>query len=234
MASIKIVEQQVTKDLTSITFKTRCTHCGVISVLGTTMFDGFVYEYEKSNKETYHKLCRCLKCDNLLLFKVNESYEDPDGYIRNLKDENVEQLWPTVSRVETDAPDRVRYLYAEAQKVKRFPNPYAVQLGRALEAAANDKGAKGRTLNDKLNWLVVEELLPGVFGEMAHVNRILRNWGAHDLDIEVEEEDVQIIDEFFETIIEYLYVAPAKLKKFQDLLDARKKTFSEASDPQIT
>ena len=67
-----------------------------------------------------------------------------------------------------------------------------------------DSNAKGRTLSEKLNWLVKEERLPEVFGEMGHISTILRNWGAHDAEIDVEPEDVEVVDEFFKAIIKYL------------------------------
>jgi len=86
---------------------------------------------------------------------------------------------------------------------------------------AKDKNAEGRTLNNKLNWLISQGLLPQVLGQMGHINRILRNWGAHDAETEVQPEDVEIVDEFFRTIVEYLYIAPAKVDRIQELIDRR-------------
>jgi hypothetical protein len=57
---------------------------------------------------------------------------------------------------------------------------------------------------------------------MGHISRILRNWGAHDAEIDVELEDVEVVDEFFKAIIEYLYVAPTKVKRVRSLIQQRR------------
>ena len=75
----------------------------------------------------------------------------------------------------------------------------------------NDKGAQGKSLYQKINWLIEQGYIPRLFGEMGHLNRIIRNWGAHDTGLKVNFEDAEIVDEFFRAIIEYLYVAPAKV-----------------------
>jgi hypothetical protein len=40
----------------------------------------------------------------------------------------------------------------------------------------------------------------------------LRNLGAHDAEDEVTQEDVPIIVDFLKAILEYLYIAPAKIE----------------------
>lgn len=79
-------------------------------------------------------------------------------------------------------------------------------------------------MNDRLNWLVSQGLLPQVLGQMGHINRIFRNWGAHDAEIDVESEDIEMVDEFFRAIVEYLYVAPAKVDRIQKLINQKQGT----------
>lgn len=50
---------------------------------------------------------------------------------------------------------------------------------------------------------------------MADQLKQLRNLGAHADDDEITEEDVPIIIGFLEIILEYLYVAPAKIAAVQ-------------------
>ncbi len=51
---------------------------------------------------------------------------------------------------------------------------------------------------------------------MAHQIRQIRNLGAHaDEDDEVTGADVPIMLDFLEAILEYLYVAPAKIAAVQ-------------------
>ncbi len=95
------------------------------------------------------------------------------------------------------------------------PSACAVLVGRTLEAVSNYEKATGKTLSDKLNNLVSSDRIPKTLGEMAHQLRQIRNLGAHDAEDEVTEEDVPIILDFLEAILEYLYVAPAKIAAVQ-------------------
>ena len=50
---------------------------------------------------------------------------------------------------------------------------------------------------------------------MAHQIRLICNIGAHDAEDDVTEEDVPIILDFLEAILEYLYIAHAKIEALQ-------------------
>ncbi len=113
----------------------------------------------------------------------------------------------------------MRQIYQEAKAIKqRSPSSFVVQIRRALEAVANEQGAEGNTLMAKTQWLIKQGLLPEVFAEMTHITRMLGNLGAHDAEKDVLSADVQIVDEFFRAIIEYLYVARAKVARVKSLM----------------
>lgn len=48
--------------------------------------------------------------------------------------------------------------------------------------------------------------------------RFLGNVGAHAVEESVMPWQVYAIDEFFRAVVEYVYVAPSKLKDFKDSL----------------
>lgn len=54
---------------------------------------------------------------------------------------------------------------------------------------------------------------------MTDVLRLLGNIGAHAAGQSVKLGHVRAIDDFFRAIIEYVYVAPSKLKEFRDRLE---------------
>ena len=85
-------------------------------------------------------------------------------------------------------------------------------IGRTLEAVCNHENAQGRNLAQKLNDLAQKDKIPNTLVEMAQQLRELRNLGAHEAEDEVTETDVPIIIDFVEAILEYLYVAPAKIE----------------------
>ena len=177
-----------------------------------------------------YKLYRCQICDKPVLTESVHSFiaDDisstefvPAGPL--MDDAQVAQLWPPSLTLPVEAPARARELYEEARNVmQRSPSSFVVQIARCLEAIARERDAKGRTLNDRLNWLVTNGDLPDVLGQMGHINRMFRNWGAHDAEIDVRPEDAEVVDEFFKTIVEYLYVAPAKVQKVTTLLEHRR------------
>lgn len=70
----------------------------------------------------------------------------------------------------------------------------------------------------KLDDLAKSGRIPTILAEMAQQVRLLRNLAAHDAEDEVTEKDVPIIMEFLEAILEYLYVAPAKIEAVQKRL----------------
>src|SRR5216684_1421106 len=112
----------------------------------------------------------------------------------------------------TNLPETIEKKYMAALKVQAIePSACAVLIGRTLEAVCNYEKATGKTLSDKLNNLVSSDRIPRTLAEMAHQLRQIRNFGAHDTEDEVTEEDIPIILEFLEAILEYLYVAPAKI-----------------------
>jgi hypothetical protein len=205
---------------------TYCDHCG------NQTFKKEIGSYFTSDEtgvfETY-SLYQCSICNGATLEKAR--HRIPEGQVLDRRAGSpmsptpigeTEQLWPPPLSLPAEAPARVRQIYEEARSVmKRSPSSFVVQIGRALEAVTKDRNAEGRTLNDKLNWLIKEGRLPQVFGEMGHISRIFRNWGAHDAENDIEPGDVKIVDEFFKAIIEYIYVAPAKTERVQSLIQQR-------------
>ncbi len=122
-------------------------------------------------------------------------------------------LYPSPQTKLTNLPPKIERAYTAAIKVKNIePNACAVLVGRTLEAACNHEQAQGRTLAQKLNDPAQNGRIPNTLAEMARQLKELRNLGAHDAEDEVTEQDVPIILDFLEAILEYLYVAPAKIE----------------------
>ena len=121
-------------------------------------------------------------------------------------------LYPSLKTPLSNLPPLVERRYQAALKVRNIaPSACALLVGRTLEAVCNHEKAVGRTLADKMNNLLTSNRIPKTLAEMAGQLRQIRNLGAHDAQDEVIEEDVPIILDFVEAILEYLYVAPAKI-----------------------
>jgi hypothetical protein len=128
-------------------------------------------------------------------------------------------LYPdaTAKNILTNLPTAIEKAYRGALAVQDIePNLCAVAVGRTLEAVCNHENVKPGKLAARLSILASTGRIPTILAEMANQLKQLRNLGAHvdNLD-EVAARDVPIMLHFVEAILEYLYVAPAKIAALQ-------------------
>jgi Domain of unknown function (DUF4145) len=107
----------------------------------------------------------------------------------------------------------------QAQNIS--PNLCAISARRTLEAILTHEKAVGSKLNHKIDYLLKSQRIPPLLADLAHSGREIGNLGAHfdENEEEVTYRDVSIMLEFLETILEYLYVLPAKVAKVKARLD---------------
>lgn len=155
----------------------------------------------------------CLTCLNPTLEWEDQFLMPDHAPIR--RDPQV--LYPVPRAHLDNVPAAIEKEYRSAHKYKnRDPNACAVYIGRALDKICQHEKVTGNRLIDKLNNLIAKKNLPDQLGTMAHQIRQIRNMGAHaDGDDEVTEADAPIMLDFLEAILEYLYVAPAKIAAVQ-------------------
>jgi hypothetical protein len=184
----------------------------------------------------------CGTCKEILV------YHDHRDALGPRRDEwgNLPLVWPHSGQLPRAVPKAVAACYEEASHIKNIaPNAFANQLGRALEAICQDRGAGDGTLHTGLKVLVERGELPPILGEMTDVLRVLRNIGSHNSGRSVLRSHVGAMDRFFQLVIEYVYVAPSRLKEFQDSLErsgitkqgptkARKSATGNSSDGRET
>jgi Domain of unknown function (DUF4145) len=70
--------------------------------------------------------------------------------------------------------------------------------------------------HNQIDSLVRSDRFPPTVADMVDHLRKLRNLGAHNATDIVADEDVPLMLSLLETILEYLYVAPAKLKMLKE------------------
>jgi hypothetical protein len=201
-----------------------CPHCGNVST------HRLFYEYEATAKEydrrsglredtkiTYwYCLAVCETCDLAILYYFDgEGSYDPDG--SDLQ--NARIVWPVVFDLSDAVPDGVRRSYLEAARIRQIaPTAYAVQIRRSLEAICDDRGAVRGTLQKRLQDLAFKNQIPPVLAEMSEIVRVLGNIGAHANEHQISAYDAQVIDEFFRSIVEYVYEAPKRIQDFRRML----------------
>ncbi len=123
---------------------------------------------------------------------------------------------PSGTQLHRAVPERIRAAYEEASRIREIaPNAFAVQIRRALEALCEDRGAKGRNLSARIEDLSKKGELPSALVQITDVMRLVGNIGAHGVGESVHPLQVYAIDDFFKVVVEYVYVAPAKLQEFK-------------------
>jgi Domain of unknown function (DUF4145) len=156
---------------------------------------------------------RILLCSTCSKPTIEEDTQNVDRNIISSRSKNAKILYPIINNRFTDIPEKIGKKYMEALHVRNVsPGSCAVMIGRTLEAVCNHENAQGRNLAQKLNDLAQKDKIPNTLVEMAQQLRELRNLDAHEAEDEVTETDVPIIIDFVEAILEYLYVAPAKIE----------------------
>ena len=198
-----------------------CGHCGNRTAFlerGLSNLHWNIDDEERpfsGEKFTTWRMLQCLTCNEMSLYR--EAYEKWDNKIKLPMEMGI--VYPVASRPLTNLPNVVEKAYLSTFKVRHIePNACAVLAGRTLEIVCNHEKAQGKALADKLQYLANSGRIPQTLAEMAKQLRLLRNLGAHDAEDEITETDVPIIIDFLEAILEYLYVAPAKIAAVQDRL----------------
>ncbi len=209
-----------------------CRHCGnktLFEEKGKYDYKDEEYEWNDEQEramlsaftEIKYRLLQCQTCNKPTLELEYEWYGRNEDHFEpyDMNSTIVKEVYPSETKL-NNIPSLVEKRYKEALKVQHIsPNAFAVMAGRTLEAALNDKGVEGKMLGNKLHNLTTSDLIPKQLQEMAKQINKLRVFGAHDVEEDVIEEDVPIILSFVEAILEYLYIAPAKLAAVQSRLD---------------
>lgn len=129
-------------------------------------------------------------------------------------------MWPQPGDLHPSVPESVRRIYSEASAIKsRAPNAFANQIRRSLEALCKDRGTNKRVLAQSLKELSSRGEIPPTLADMTDVLRQLGNIGSHAGDQEIDPDYVDVIDDFFRAIVEYVYIAPHKVNEFKARLD---------------
>jgi hypothetical protein len=210
----------------------QCAHCGklaIFTVRAEGRKDGAVIidsPYNEGQDIITWRILECTWCKNPTFEETKADYQFVEhalyaGVEPVTSETNI--LYPSVRGPISlkNVPKAIEKEYMSALKYQSGdPNACALYVGRTLDEVCNYEKIKDARLVERLNELIKSKNLPAPLATMAHKIRHIRNLGAHaDGKNEVTEEDVPIILDFVELILEYLYVAPAKITYLQERLN---------------
>lgn len=156
--------------------------------------------------EVYYELLQCKTCKEPTLFYDHEAA----GRIICFPDEKL---------VEDCVPDQIKRKYTEAKRIQSTsPRASVVLLRSALESLCHDKKARGGNLRKRIEDLGNRGIIPTTLATMAYTIKEFGDLGAHADDEKTTLEDARAAEDFFSALVEYVYVAPAKLDKISKRL----------------
>jgi hypothetical protein len=200
-----------------------CYHCGnrafhdkVGSFDSTELYEHM--EGQRLNERFRYDLYRCSTCDGVSIFGDFVDYpERPDLPSRRMHPQGSRLLPPAHMLADRDCvPERILQLYEEIWPLRHVsPTAFAGQVRRALEFVCTDQKAAGRTLFEQLKDLAKCGTFPGYFAEMTDLMRQIGNLGSHAGEADVDFWDAELLDQFFRSVLEYVYIVPSKIERLK-------------------
>lgn len=163
-------------------------------------------------KSTSYEVIQCMGCENVSFREINAWSEDTDFEGNPIESET---LYP--SRLEGRReitgvlllPEIVRAIYQETHKAisNRLSVLSGVGIRAIIEAVCNEKEAKGRNLEDKIDNLVDQGFLARNEAEILHGTRILGNKAAHEQK-PLDHKNLSVALDIAEHLLETVYILP--------------------------
>ena len=196
-----------------------CSHCGNKTPhLIKTQISSHEEVYDSNGEclgeiKTYYYLTECKTCNGISLFSDWEASDNPGDL------QKASQLYPPPRELGEAIPKEIRKSYEEARKVEKISaNAFAVLIRRSLELLCRDQKAKGNNLKEQIADLSERGIIPNKLVEMAETLRFIGNIGAHEIEVDIDQTETRAIDDFLVAMLEYVYVAPNKIKNFKDTI----------------
>ena len=212
--------------------KAFCPHCGNVApqrLIHRQEHSESGYESEGSDPARRTEVpwgtfvAVCETCERILLYN-NPFRGMPANHFAS-----GELIFPESGELHKAVPEAIRAVYSEAWRIKEIaPNAFATQIRRALEAVCEDRQTARGALAVRLEQLADKGELPPNLVEVAGVIRLLGNIGAHAAERQVHPLHVQALDDFFRAVVEYVYVAPSKLRVFRETMEEAERQVEES------
>ncbi len=205
--------------------KAQCHHCGNVTLqkllltqIGTKLYEQLFTEkfFEKYEFLIYQ--CSTCECPN-----IYGEFEPHLKYTNRLISD-YDYIFPKSSLLNENVPETLRKLYNGIYHLRhQAPNAFANQIRRGLELICEEQKAVGKTLFNKIKDLSTKGKFPGHFQDFTDLIRIVGNMGSHASEEEIDIWDAELLNDFFLIVVEYLYVAPKKVKELTDRISSKGK-----------
>ena len=153
----------------------------------------------------------CLNCGRLILSDDYGGELEPELY------DKTEVLYPKRIWNRQSLPPEVRSTYSNAKRIQSLnTEAFAMSIRKCIEIICKLHGIDNGSLNKKIKDLCDLLNLPELLSKAAHNIRLVGNEAAHDVE-GIHPVNIQIIDDYFNVLVEYVYILPSKLSWFQKI-----------------
>lgn len=188
----------------------QCKHCGnktshsILYEVGETEF----VEVEEYGKIDYELTYLFTQCNNCSKFSLN--------ILVNNDLETVKTIYPHENELNENVPKEIKDAFDEALKVKKISKyAFLILIRRALELITKEQNAVGYHLSTRIINLGNKGVLPEKIAEMANLIRLLGNDSVHESDIGINDSDLNILEDFFVAIVDYIYCINLKIERIK-------------------
>lgn len=160
-----------------------------------------------------YKLAFCIRCESVFLIRAIK-VEDLGEFTTP---EDHEVLYPRERDVLPEhVPTTVRRTFESALSCFRVGayEPCAIMCRKSLEALCRELGESGGTLAKRLSRLSDSGRIDQRLASWSNELRLIGNDAAHDIDLELSQEDAQDGLDFVEAILQNLFVLKHKFQEF--------------------
>jgi uncharacterized protein DUF4145 len=206
-----------------------CYHCAntvplrrVGAYKGQQLFEHF--DGQRFNEDFFYNLYQCPTCRGISVYGDFVKSPERKNFAARLIYPRGAHLLPEPHKVASldCVPARIVKLYEEVWPLRHVaPNAFAGQIRRALEMICHEQKAQGKNLFQQLENLVALGTFPGYFAEITDLMRHVGNLGAHGGDEDVDFWDAELLDDFFRSVVEYVYIAPSKIQRLKKRIGVR-------------
>lgn len=171
--------------------------------------------WEEREEHTEYRIFSCPVCESITLV---ESYWN-DEMEEQMAEEFCEKdkiLYPNIIDEYSDVTIKINNAFKSAVRSRYLDFTLCmIALRRTLEMICIDKGVTKGMLGKKLKEMESKGLIPTVINEASQILKNLGNAAAHGEEITYTSAQVKEAFYFIDSIINYIYVLPEKIKKLQ-------------------
>lgn len=194
----------------------QCYHCGNETLMNLVGEHRENWENEDSYGYTVSCMFICPICQETTYV---ERYWELGMVAYNGEDIVDEKIYyPAISLDKSYIPENIKTAFEGALKSRNTDRELCLLgLRRTLERICKEQGATENNLEKKVTELANRNILPPTLKEASDITRHFGNSAAHGDEMDISKNELNLIVEFVELLINYIYVIPQKILRLKKL-----------------